>query len=184
MHYKIQSKSIISRNNRDNNSNDITIKHSWYKPSLTFNQFHGYQIKNYLQPYKVYFQFDLLSPCSWKGLMKIKSRFNWYCSLNEPFGWITWTSRGTEVNEDAWHRWIACATNWWMSYLFDYHDCSTPIHKIIVWTNVVCEYTSAQRFASITISIHMYIVFTNHSHCNYLISQKIITISHLSREIF
>ena len=33
-----------------------------------------------------------LSPCSWKGLMKIKSRFNWYCSLNEPFGWITWTS--------------------------------------------------------------------------------------------
>ena len=111
------------------------------KPSLTLNQFHGFQIKTHLQPYKVYFQFDLLSPCSWKGLMKIKSRFNWYCSLNEPFGWITWTSRGTEVNEDAWHRWIACATNWWMSYLFDYHDCSTPIHKIIVWTNVVCVST-------------------------------------------
>ena len=36
----------------------------------------------------------------------------------------------------------------------------------------ICEYTCAQRFASITISIHMYIVFPNLLHCNYLISKE------------
>ena len=49
-----------------------------------------------------------------------------------------------EVNQDACHRWIACATNWWMSYLFDCHDCSTIQNHIVLLVHTytyTCVYT-------------------------------------------
>ena len=120
--------------------------------------------------------FVLESLCSRKGLMKIKSRFNWYCSLNEPFGWITWTSTR---DRGEWRRVASmnCVRNElmnvilvWLPWLLNSYSQNHRLSE-----RSVCEYTCAQRFASITISIHMYIVFPNHSHCNYLIWQKIIT---------
>ena len=49
-----------------------------------------------------------------------------------------------EVNQDACHRWIACATNWWMSYLFDCHDCSTIQNHTVLLVHTytyTCVYT-------------------------------------------
>ena len=85
-------------------------------------------------------QQNIYLPCSCKGLMKIKSSFNWYCSLNE-LGWQNGRGESRRVPS------MNCvqATNWWMSWTcLIAHDCSTIQNHTVLLVHTytyTCVYT-------------------------------------------
>ena len=82
------------------------------------------------------YQQNIYLPCSCKGLMKIKSSFNWYCSLNE-LGWQN-VYRERWIKTRAIDELRAQRTD-------ECHTCLiamiAQLYKIILYYSYTCVYT-------------------------------------------
>ena len=119
-------------------------------------------------------QQNIYLPCSCKGLMKIKSSFNWYCSLNE-LGWQN-VYRERWIKTRAIDELRAQRTD-------ECHTCLiamiAQLYKIILYysyTRIHTHVCTRSRFASITIPILIYVhiicsIIIQHSHY-YFIGMK------------